>query len=431
MVRYYDTTSEEEIMIHKCTETRCVRPARAWVLVLLAALVVSVPLRAEAMQDRFKEARALAFSGERDAAREMLVALLEQRPNHWDARILYGRLFAWDKRYEEAREQLMIVIRAKPDYADARNAIADVELWSDNPERALWFLEGGLSTKPTHQDFLYKKAVAQRKLGDHAGAASTLDQLYTINPAHERAAKLFASLRLERMRHKVGVSYGFTDVDTLHDPWHAGSVQLSRRTGIGTVVARLNYANRFDDNATQYELDAYPKIADGLYAYVNYGYSSSSRLYPNHRYATELYANLPHGIEISAGFRRLEFNSSTVTIYTGTLAKYYGSWWFSFRPYITPKDIGTSRSYSLTIRRYFGDADTYLGITGGKGSSPGEVRDVNDLIQLDSWKVGMKFQKKIADVFILKLSGRYGWEELFNGRERRQFDLGVGFERRF
>lgn len=405
------------------------RSRHGWSVLLVALVILLVPMRAEAA-DRYKEARGLAFSGQREAARVILTELLVDKPNHWDARILLGRLFAWDKRYNEAREQLLVVVRAKPNYADARNALADVELWSDHPERALDFLEDGLSRKPTNEEFLYKKAVAQRKLGDMRGAALTLDQLEDVNPAHTRGNKLFASLRLQRMRHKVGFGYGYTDIDTLSAPWHAGSFQLSRRTGMGTVALRVNYANRFQRGATQYEIDAYPKIAHGLYMYVNYGYSSS-RLYPKHRYAGELYANLPGGVEISAGARRLVFGSSTVTIYTGTLAKYQGNWWISFRPYITPKSVGTSRSYQLTVRRYFGDADTYFGVTGGRGSSPGDVHDISDLIRLDSWKIGFRMQKKLGDVFILKLSGRYGWEELLGNRERRRFNLGLGIVRRF
>lgn len=405
------------------------RPGHWWPVLLVALVILLVPMRAEAA-DRYKEARELAFSGQREAARAMLTELLVDKPRHWDARILLGRLFAWDKRYDEAREQLLVVVRAKPDYADARNALADVELWSGHPEQALDFLENGLTRRPTNQDLLYKKAVAQRKLGDLRGAALTLGQLNDINPSHGRGSKLFASLRLQRMRHKVGFGYGYTDIDTLSNPWHAGSFQLSRRTGIGTVALRLNYANRFQRGATQYEIDAYPRIVHGLYMYVNYGYSSS-RLYPKHRYAGELYANLPQGVELSAGFRRLVFGSSTVTIYTGTLAKYQGNWWISFRPYITPKSIGTSRSYQLTVRRYFGDADTYFGVTAGRGSSPGEVRDVSDLLRLDSWKVGFRMQKALGDVFILKISGRYGWEELVTNRERRRFNLGIGIQRRF
>jgi len=404
------------------------RLRRLGAMTLLLSLML--PTAAMAMQDRFQQARTLAFDGQRQEARAILQQLLQDKPEFWDARILLGRLYAWDKQYDEAREHLLQVVRAKPGYTDARSALADVEIWSGNYERAVGLLDEGLSSHPTNQDLLYKKALAQRKLGDYSGASVTLEQLHDVNPAHAQAARLYASMREQRRRNKFSLNYGYTDINRLADPWHIGSVQVSRRTGIGTVVGRYNYTNRFGRSAQQFEIDAYPRIVNGLYAFINYGYSDDS-LFPQNRYAAELYANLPGGIELSGGFRYLDFRSSKVTIYTGTLAKYLGNWWLSFRPYITPKAIGTSRSYQFTARHYFGDADNYLGVTGGVGSSPGELLDVTDLVRTDSWKVGLRLQKSLGDAFLLKLSGRYSDEDLISGANRRELGFGIGFERRF
>ncbi len=405
-------------------------PALYWFTALLLLLALGLAPAAYAFQDRYEQARTLAFDGQRQEARVILIGLLEEKPEAWDARILLGRLYAWDKQYPEAREHLLVVLRAKPGYADARKALVDVEIWSDNYQRAVEILDEGLASRPTDDDFLYKKAVAQRKLGDLKGAAITLDRLNKVNPSHQLGARLFASSREEGRRHKISLGYGFTEINRLNDPWHLGSIQLSRRTGLGSFMVRYNYSNRFGRSAEQYEIDGYPRIMNGLYAFVNYGYSDDS-LFPRHRYAAELYANLAGGVEISGGVRYLDLRSSKVTIYTGTLAKYLGNWWFSLRPYITPKSVGTSRSFQLTARRYFGDADNYVGLTGGIGSSPGEIVDATDLVRTDSWKVGLRIQKTLGDLFVLKLSGRYSDEELIRGANRREFGFGLGIERRF
>ncbi|NKB88588.1 MAG: YaiO family outer membrane beta-barrel protein [Acidobacteria bacterium] len=399
-------------------------------LVALLALAVLWGGAAEATQSRFDQARELAFSGEREAAREVLRDLLEERPEHWDARILLGRTLAWDDRYDEAREQLLIVVRAKPGYNDARNALADVELWSDHPTAAIALLDDGLARDPNNEDFLFKKARALRDLDRDGEAMITLDRLLDRNPSHERGASMFAGLRSENAKNKFSLGYGYTDVDTVSSAWHGASAQLSRRTPIGSVILRANWSRRFDRNAKQFEIDAYPRIVDGLYAYVSYGYSAD-RLYPNHRFGGELYANLPEGIELSAGVRHLNFDSSEVTIYTGTVAKYVGNWWISLRPYITPKSLGTSESWSLSMRRYLGDRDTYVGLTAGTGSSPSDVQDVTDLARLDSRKVGLRISWAVTDLFIVKAGAKYGWEELVRGRERNQFDFAFGLERRF
>lgn len=403
-----------------------------WTLVACCTLLLAlaVPANAGAAQDRFMQARELAFDGDREGARQVLRELLDENPDHWDARILLGRTLAWDKRYAEAREELLIVVRAKPNYSDARNALVDVELWSDHPEVAIGFLDDGLASSPNNEDFLYKKAAAQRQLGMLRDAMITLDRLLDRNPSHERGAKMFASLRVRRAKNKFGLGYGYTDVDTLSSAWHGASAQLSRRTSLGSFALRANWSRRFDRTATQFEIDAYPRIMDGLYAYVNYGYSAD-KLYPKHRFGGELYANLPKGVELSAGFRRLQFGGSDVTIYTGTVAKYVGNWWISLRPYVTPKSIGTSQSYALTVRRYFGNRDTFIGLTAGTGSSPNDIQDVTDLTRLDSRKLGMRASWAFTDLFTLTLGARYGWEELVAGRERNQFNVALGIDRRF
>jgi len=396
----------------------------------LFLLVLVVPGDASAAQDRFDQARELAFAGDRDGAREILHELLEERPEHWDARILLGRTLAWDKRYDEAREELLVVVRAKPSYSDARNALVDVELWSEHPEAAMAFLDEGLARSPNNEDFLYKTAAAQRQMGLLRDAMVTLDRLLDRNPSHARGADMFSSLRVRRAKNKFGLGYGYTDVDTLSSAWHGASAQLSRRTGLGSVALRANWSRRFDRTATQFEIDAYPRIMDGLYVYLNYGYSAD-QLYPEHRFGGELYANLPRGVELSAGFRRLQFASSEVTIYTGTVAKYVGNWWISLRPYITPKNAGTSQSYALTVRRYFGNRDTYIGVTAGTGSSPNDIQDVTDLVRLDSRKLAAGASWAVTDLFIVKFGARYGWEELIPGRERNQFNVALGIDRRF
>lgn len=343
---------------------------------------------------------------------------------------MLGRLYAWDKRYDEARKELLVVVRAKPGYADARNALVDVELWADQPEQALMYLEEGLSRDPNHEDFLYKKASAQQKLGQLRAASVTVDRLLDRNPGHRRGAQLHSGIRLKRAANKFRIGYGFTDADTLSNPWHGASVSLNRRTPIGSVILRANWSERFQKQAKQFEIEAYPRLVDGMYAYVNYGYSDDS-LYPRHRYAGELYANLPHGIELSAGFRRLEFMSSDVTIYTGTVAKYVGSWWISLRPYITPKDVSASRSYALTVRRYFGDRDSYLGATAGFGSSPTEVISILDLERLESRKISAVYSKALGDYTIVKFGGGYSWEELTRARQRNWFTFSASVARRF
>src|SRR6266568_7205986 len=55
------------------------------------------------------------------------------------------------------------------------------------------------------------------------------------------------------------------------DPWRLYTGELSHKFGFGSVIARVNRAHRFAEWGTQYEVDAYPHLMPGMYAYLNAG----------------------------------------------------------------------------------------------------------------------------------------------------------------
>jgi YaiO family outer membrane protein len=163
-----------------------------------------------------------------------------------------------------------------------------------------------------------------------------------------------------------GVSYereNFNDIDA----WQLIEAELKHKFGFGGVTLRWNGAERFNDRGHQIEVDAYPSLRKGTYMYLNAGRSNTS-FFPRWRYGAEIFQNLPHSFEFSVGARQLNFNSSHVTLYTGSLGKYRGNNWISFRPYVSHDSTGTSVSGGLQLRHYYSTADDYVGISGSYGS---------------------------------------------------------------
>jgi len=154
----------------------------------------------------------------------------------------------------------------------------------------------------------------------------------------------------------------------------------------------------------QPEVDLCPRISNGVYGYFDYGYSESS-LFPVHRAGGEIYKKLPKGLEASAGLRYLNFSAtSTVFIYTGSIGWYYKDYWISFRPFVTQ---GTPLSYTLSLRRYFKDADNYPGVTGGVGFSPDDHRmqssnglSTNNIYILQTQKFGVIWKKNLKKTLL-------------------------------
>ena len=191
------------------------------------------------------------------------------------------------------------------------------------------------------------------------------------------------------------------------------------KTKYGTIIGRASVAKRYEREGIQYEIDAYPRIRSGTYAYLNFGVSYSS-LFPSRRYGVELYQKLPKSFEFSVGLRYLEFSSSSPKIITGSIGKYYKNYWFSIRPYFTPKSYGTSTSVNLTIRNYLKNANNYIALTVGMGVSPDEKgRLVNEesLYKLKSYKASFGIQKTLSPLIKARFKIGYFIEEL-------QFSLG-------
>lgn len=368
----------------------------------------------------FQAARKKAFNGERKEAREMLQFILESSPNYHDVRILLGRTYAWDGQRDAARKEFRTVLEKSPENLDALNAYTDVEMWDDQYEQAFVVAERGLKVYPNDEDLLYKKASILNSLKRDPEAILILNKLLTINPSHEKGNSLLKSIQLENLKYTGGVNYGLDLFSRTFDPAHYASASLGRTNSWGSSIVRANYAHRFGTDGIQAEVDLYPRIVNGVYAYLNYGFSPSD-LFPQHRIGAELYTKLPRSFEASAGLRYLYFDSDTkIAIFTGSIGWYVKDYWLSIRPYITPDKItGTSVSASLTVRRYFSEAETYVGLSAGLGFSPdlrriqsGSGLSSDAIYLLHSQRGGITVQKLVNDRTILNASLDFARQEL-------------------
>lgn len=230
--------------------------------------------------------------------------------------------------------------------------------------------------------------------------------------------------------YRASIEYGLTTFSGGADPWHSVAGELSRKSAPVTLVGRATYASRFGENGVQVEADAYPRITDRLYAYLNAGYSPSD-IFPGLRYGAELYGAFGRGGEASLGARRLEFEDDAVTILTGSLGAYVRNYYLSLRPYVTPRDDGTSTSATLLVRRYFADEDSHVTFSGGGGTAPTESPLPFELERVSSYRAGLYGKLPLPRRLGLRWSAGYEREEITRGAARNRFTAGIGAETRF
>jgi YaiO family outer membrane protein len=228
----------------------------------------------------------------------------------------------------------------------------------------------------------------------------------------------------------LGVDYSYSTFAGDIDSWHLVAVSLGDRGPRGSIIGRANIANRFATNGIQYEVDVYPVLGAGTYAYLNFGYSGST-IFPAWRSGAELFRTLPRAYEASLGYRQLRFTGTPVTLFTGSVGRYTGNYWFSLRPFLRDKDKGLSASASLTARRYYADADNYVGARIGYGSTHSDEVVLSQLTRTSSSSASVTASRSASSRAITTWTVGFDREELSPSRFRNRWDLGVGLKIRF
>ena len=383
-------------------------------------------------------ARKAAFDDKNyELAKERLYKALRISPGYADIRVFLGRIHTWTKEYDSARYYFTSVLKVNPGYADASVALADLEYWNDDNKKSLQVADSALTYHPESEDLWVRKARVLNAMRRFAEAQTAVDHVLKIDRNNTEARSLADRIKESSTKNKIGLSYDYVSFDKqFSDPWHLASFDYTRTTGIGSVTGRINYANRFKDNGVQYEMEAYPHLSKTFYTYMSLGYSDNVGVFPQWRGGFSLYANLPKSYEAELGIRYLKFSGDPTYIYTAYLGKYYKSWLFSGRTYLTPSSFTNtvSASYSVSARYYYGSADDLIGGTFGYGISPDDRLNsiqLDNSIRLISYKAGLFFKTKISRFSVLSIDGSWINQEYLPQTKGNQFQISIGWLHRF
>ncbi|MES2003683.1 MAG: YaiO family outer membrane beta-barrel protein [Bacteroidota bacterium] len=383
-------------------------------------------------------ARKAAFDDKNyELAKSRLYRALKISPDYADLKIFLGRIHSWSKEYDSARYYFHSVLQKTPDYADASVALADLEYWNDDNTKSLQVINDGLQFHASSEDLLVRKARVLNAMRRFAEAQVAVDKALQLNRNNTEARSLANRIKESSVKNKISLSYDYVYFDKqFSDPWHLASFDYTRTTGIGSITGRINYANRFTENGVQYEIEAYPRISNTFYTYVNAGYSDKVGVFPQWRGGFSLYANLPKSFEGELGFRYLKFSGDPTWIYTGYLGKYYKSWLFGLRAYLTPSTFTStaSTSYTASARYYYGSADDLIGFNAGYGISPDDRLNsiqLDGTVRLVSYKAGVSFKKKISHSNVVSSDLTWYNQEYLPQTKGNQYQISVGWLHRF
>ena len=383
-------------------------------------------------------ARQYSIDGNYDESIRLSEDILEKYPAYWDVRILLARTYAWQNDFEAAVKNISQVLEQDPKHYDALDALIDFYFWSGDNQASLNTVDQALFYYPDDLNFLVKKAKIQLAYNQETEARQTISLLEELDPKNEslpllkKGAGLHYSnmIRLEHYLDRYNQPY--------KRRWHMSSLAYGRRTNAGDYYAKVYVGDLIgegeklysDGVGKQFSLECYPKIDRYNSMYVNYAWSPDA-LFPRHRIGLEYYRNFHNHVEISLGYRYMNFpveNSDDVNVHiaTGSLARYLGKFRVSFRPYIVFSDSTTSYTWQINGRFYLPQEDSYLGVVLSTGVTPDDpyfYTSGQSIPDLNSWRVEMEWKQKLAAFLMLELQGGYENAEYTQGSRRDQFSL--------
>jgi tetratricopeptide (TPR) repeat protein len=130
----------------------------------------------------FYLARKNAFNKKYKTALLLCNYILNELPNHADARTLKGRVLAWNGDYKKSEQTLLNVLKRNPYYSDGYAALLDLYWWSNQDEKAVVIYKTALKNKLTNADISFKMAKAYQRLRDIKQSEEIMDSLLIIYP---------------------------------------------------------------------------------------------------------------------------------------------------------------------------------------------------------------------------------------------------------
>ncbi|WP_374364695.1 YaiO family outer membrane beta-barrel protein [Cloacibacterium sp.] len=359
---------------------------------------------------------------------------LEKSPNYTDISVFLGRLYTWTDKVDAARQVFEELEQKNTQDEDFFVAYASLEYWNNNYEKAINIIDKGLNYHPKSEALLLLKAKIYNSNNNFVEAEKTTSAILEINPKNTEARALSIRIKELTSKNAVGITYNYSHFDKqFADDWHIVGLSYKRVTPIGSVILRGNYANKFGEDGTQLELEAYPRISKTFYLYVGAGYSGDVGIFPKYRTGVSLFANLPKSFEGEIGYRQLHFTNN-IWMYTASVGKYYKNFWFNLRTYITPDSKNISHSYTATTRYYTKGANDYLAFLIGTGISPEE--SINNLLgnetyKLKTFKVGGEYYFSVKKTNLFSVSATYYNQEYSPNQKGNQIDITLGYTKTF
>lgn len=381
------------------------------------------------------------MQNEKNYAKNIQRALMAKKiaPNYLDYYLILGRNHDLLKNKDSAAYYYNYFIKKTNANEDAFNYLINIELEKENYTEAEKTIEQAIQMHPDNRDFQKKKIVlyqVQKETKKEYNYIQSLQVKYPNDPEIKQSLFLIESkINADRL----GINYSYTTFNREgYGPWHLGSIQYIRERGWGSLIGRVNYANRLSSGESiaegkQFEAESYFFTGKNNYSYVSIAYSPDL-VFPRLRVGYSFYQNFKKGWEADLGLRYIESETIETKIIVLGVGKYIGSYWINFRSYLQNNDNEYNPSFALTTRYYLDTKYDYFSVVAGYGTSPDERTTLGQFeqrVSLNSFRMGAGYNRLINNHYLAGIQTTFNNQEYAPNLKQNELEISLMFQYKF
>ncbi len=351
-------------------------------------------------------------------------------PEYLDFQVVIGRVHQLTNQQDSTRIYLNRVLQQNSAYEEAFGYLINLEMEAQHWEQAEAIINKAILAHPDTKSFRLKKLEVYQMQGDVDSERLYLNEILSLYSDDSELKQRIYLLDSRFNSDRIGLQYSITSFDRDGvGPWHLGTVQYIGERQWGSIIGRVNYANRRSNGALllegiQYEGESYFFTGKKSYANVSVGYSDDL-VFPKWRLGASYFQTLSKGWEVDLGIRYTyvaEQDIPTVAIGVGT---YFGSYWMHFRSFLQMQNDNVYPAFTLTSRYYYNTRFDYVNFILGYGTSPDErvlQADLNQRLELNSFRAGLGYFRQIGTHFITGIQTVYNHQEYIESKWQNEFE---------
>ncbi len=378
---------------------------------------------------------AIEYAKSEDYVRSLLESkkAIELDSTRYDIVTYMANTLAWQGKYEESIDYIKRAYQMNPFSEELYDTWLNILLWSGKYESLLQTAElaetNGYKNKI---NIAIKTLTAYKNLQQYAKGISYVQKDISLLE-NEQIKSIYEELRILNRQKILSAFYSIDLFDNI-SPQHLAYIDYSFKINQHTLTTRINYANRFNAQDLQLEVDYYHTLNNnGEYMYFNYGAGINRTLFPAHRIGLEYYFPASKSVEVSVGGRYL-YAQRNVVIATGHISKYFPRSWFAFRPFYVIHNNGNSFTGVGNMRFYGNNPINYWGIELAYGNSPDDRNNLSqnmDVLRLITHRIKIERNISLTTQNELKLAAGYAYEEFIPSQFRNRYLLELTLKHKF